>query len=470
MAAKTDLKKLLAGKAEPEFLEWILGTAKELPEFRQRLQFYVATHGSQDQAVQAMHDAIDDLNHYIANHLLPTGGELAKRTTYLKEALAGCLRFGYADAVLPVCEEAMTMLDHMIRIRQVRSVKLPQLHGEFAALHRQAALATTEDRGVFAERLLQLRLNSIGETMRGFPKEYAEALGTVGLARLRTLLEPTFQQLIQPVAQRRSASQGALSPHPPSPSPLHRKILADLAPLLEDSADQLAVLSALKRTPEEIQKFAEDLDARQLPMEALQHLRRHYERQPTALLARLLAERYERLQHYEEALNYRWLIYETKMAVETYDELLKVAVRANQTRQWQERAQTLAREKNSKLLLDLLLREGRTKEALEAARDLGATIPVWEKLADLRVEAEPDLAMQLYFDCAGYSLSEKQIWSDQESRRLLGKAWQLASDGPKLLAFNARLRALLSREDLPQHFRRGLEHDGIPVERLLGKN
>jgi hypothetical protein len=462
VAAKTNLKKLLAGKADPEFLDWLLATAKDLPDFRQRLHFYAATHGSSEEAIQAVNSAIEDVNRLLAAKETARVPEIVQKLTFLKQALSGCLQFGYIDTAIQTSEHAMSLIDHLVHIQQVRSTKLPALHDEFSTLHISALEAAEVDQPALAERLYNLRLTASGETLRSFPTAYEHILGKPGIAKLRELLDPTFQMLTGPTATDRNLFRKELRT-----LPQRRLMLSDLAPMLDDQQDQIAIISAMARRPDEIRKLIDLLDGRQLPFEALQHLKRHYERQPSAPLAKELAERHEQLRQFEEALEYRWYCFQANISIERYDELVATAGKAGQTKQWCGRAQEFAREKSIRVLVEILLRENRTAEALDTARQSGAPLESWAKLAEIHTRTDPRLAIHLYFDCAGFALNDHHHWAKDAPREYVSRAWDLASDAATFQAFNARLRALFSKTRLPGNFREKLEASGIPVQRLL---
>ena len=460
-ARKKDLRQFLVAHSRDELAEWILGVAAASTDFRQRLDFYAATHRSPADAAVAVRAAVDQFNDLAKLRRTLKSAEIVKPAIFLLESIDACLSFGFRDDILDLIETAMQSLDRLLSQVLVRNTRLDDLQKEFSVLHLRAAELVHCEPVALAQRIFALRETALGPIATGAPGSYSELLGSEGLAHFRELLEPTFQIVVNqahPVPRRRRDMQLFLN---------RRKMLFDWALLTNELDEKVAVLIAFARQPNEILSIAGMLDAQQRPMDALVALRRAHERNPSLELATNLAQRYESQGQASESIPYRWYLFEEGPMIDNYDALVATAARANQGKAWSERALRLAQERAPHLYIELLLRENRLEAALGAARATGAPLETWFQLAGLHAETDPRTAIGLYFDCVHFAFKGRLNSSPATPAALLVSAWQLASDAATFQAFNGRLRALFAQRQVPSYIVGQLEAEGIPIERLL---
>lgn len=241
-----------------------------------------------------------------------------------------------------------------------------------------------------------------------------------------------------------------------------QQMVFEWATITEDIDEQVAILLAMSQRPDEVLVVAAYLMSRQRPMDAMDIVRHAHQRSANPKLANFLADQLERQNQPEQAIPYRWYLFEQKVDRENYDDLMWAAAQCRQTQQWRERAMPLISEKNKGLGIELMLEEDRLEDALSEARQHGARLGLWVRMAEGYALRDPKLAIELYFDCAEFAMKERVANSHIEM------AWGLAVDGATFQVFNVRLRSLFSRTRVGEREVAKLVEAGIPVAKLLG--
>jgi hypothetical protein len=435
--------------------EWLLGVAKDSADFRQRLEFYVGTHESFEAAAAAIETALGSFRALAGLRRGVKPSEILKPGQFLLEALRASLDFSPTVRIVPLLEDAMTTLDRLVGQHGKVSSRLEELQKEYGTLHLRVTKLYAGDPVGVAERIFNMRSNSSGNILADAPLAYVEVLGEKGLRRYRELLEPVYQVVVR---------HQELPPTGMKEAKVffnRRVMLFEWTLVTEDVDEQLAILLAMAKNPDEVLTVAAYLDARKRPMDALQTVQKAFEKAASPKLAKFLADRYEKQNQAAEALAYRWYLFVEKAELGRFGDLMHAAGLARQTSEWREKAMAFAAENAKGLHIEILLGEDRLEDALSQARLNGAPIRAWVKLAEGYAVKDPRLAIELYFDCAEFALKEKRPYS------YIPSAWQLAVDSVTFQVFNSRLRALFGKEKLPDWYVAKLVEAGIPVAKLL---
>lgn len=448
---KKELRQFLEQHSREQLADWLMTVAKDAPDFRQRLELYVATHHSFAHAAQAIQDAVDRfgaLNPHRAPVKLP---ELIKQGRFLLESLRACFDFEPGPEFPDMVEKCMTSFDQFVGRLGKDDNRLLELQREFATLYERVVTEFPMPAAELGEKLFHLRERSLAQMLPDAPRSYMKLLGAEGLARYRELLGPTLEAVIHgeggPWVGKRQT---------------RRQMVFEWATITEDIDEQVAILLAMSRRPDEVLIVANYLISRQRPMDALDIVRQAQQRHANPKLAVFLADQLEKQNQAEQALPYRWYLFEQKVERETYDDLMRDAAQCRQVAHWRERATPLIAEKNKGLGIELMLEEDRLEEALTEARQHGARLSLWVRMAEGYALRDPKLAIELYFDCAEFALKERATNNHIEL------AWALAVDGATFQVFNARLRSLFSRVKVAEREVTKLVAAGIPVAKLLG--
>lgn len=453
------MRQFLLTHSREELAEWILGVAKDSSDFRQRLEFYAGTHTSPEVALESVRRAIAEFGALVGSRKKLTPASIVKTGRFLLEAIRACLDYGFRDEMLGLIEHVMVALDQMVANEKPQA-QLDQLQREYTTLYLSTCELLQPEPLELAKRLFGLRENAEANLLPDVPARFATVLGVAGLRRFRELLEPTYR-IVAKLAAQTARTRTELRKYSN-----RRMMLYEWAVISEDFEEQVTILLAMARLPDEVLRVADFLDARQRPMDAIQAVKKAYEQAPSPSLARYLATRLEAQQQVNEALEYRWFLFEKDATRESYDALLGVAAQTGHGKLWRDRAMEFAEEHARGLYVDVLLLEGQVPEALAAVRESGAPILVWATLAELHAAIDPQVAIGLYFDCVDFAIAEGKK-SPRTPEEFVNKAWELASDTPTFQIFNSRLRMLFGKERLPGELGPSLELSGIPVGKLL---
>ncbi len=449
---KKELRQFLEGHSREQLSEWLLGVAKDSPDFRQRLDFYAWTHHSFDEASKAVLQAIEQFDQLRRERRSLRQAEIVRPCQFLLEGLRASMDLGPAMELLPLIEKTMVALDYLVGSQSQQGARLFELQSEFATLHLRMASVQPTDGAELAERLFQMKSQSRARILPDCPQGYEALLGPEGLRRYRELLEPTYREVVHGEVSSRARSRSLL---------LRREMLFDWTIVSDDLDEQVAILSAMASKPEDVLSLAAYLDQRQRPMDALQCVQRAFAKAPHAKLAEFLAERLERQSQVHESLDYRWYLFETRPTLESFGALMQAAGQVRATSEWREKAMKHAAEKAKGLLVELLLQDNQMEEALGQARVNGAPISAWHKLAEAYATKDAKTAIDLYFDCAEFALKERR------SEQYIPQAWQLAVDGKTFQIFSTRLRLLFGKQKIPEWYVEKLVEQGVPVAQLL---
>jgi len=449
---KKELHQFLLEHSREQLADWLQGVAKDSPDFKQRLHFYVATHKSWEAAVQATYEAIERFGALQAARQTPKPAELVKQGRFLLECLRACLDFHPEKGLADLVERSMISFDAMAN----EEAKLAEVQREFASLHLRVTEIDAPEPIALAERLFELRSKSVAAILPDSPRAYMGLLGAQGIERYRQLLEPTYQVVVhgeKPSHRTQREAKHYLN---------RRLMLFEWATITEDVDEQVAILLAMSRHPQDVLTVATYLETRKRPIDAIETVRHAYQKSASAKLAAYLADRYERQNQSEEALPYRWYLLENEVTSQRFEDLMKTAGKGRQLSEWRDRALALIADRAKSLHIDLLLGEERLDEALLEARQHGAKLSAWRKLADGFMAKDPKLAIELYFDCAEFALKEREPGTH------ISSAWSLAIDGATFQVFNSRLKAFFGKHRVNEKYVARLVEAGVPVTKLLG--
>jgi len=452
---KKELRQFLLDHSREQLSDWLLGVAKDSPDFRQRIEFYAGTHHSHEAASKAIARSVVSFNAMVQSRHPLKSADIVKSAQFLLESMRACMDMGPMAAMMPMLVEAMKVLDELIGKQSKPGVRLDELQSEYATFHLRLAKQYPLDPVALAESLFALRSTASGKILPEAPGAYIEVLGEAGTAHYRKLLEPTYQVVVNQQSLGRQSHRETLVF-------LNRRVmLFEWTMVTEDIDEQVAILLAMAKHPDEVLTVAHYLDLRQRPMDALQTVQKAFHRVATPKLATFMAERLEKQNQVEDALPYRWYLFEQSPSFERFGDLMQAAGQVRQHAHWRDRAMGFAAEKAKALRIEILLSEDELDKALSEARLQGAPISIWTQLAERHVIRDPRIAIELYFDCAEFSLKERKADSS------IALAWHLAVDGPTFQIFNARLRALFGKQKLPDWYVAKLVEAGIPVAKLL---
>lgn len=454
------LRQFLEEHPREAMVEWLLAAAKDLPDFRQRLELYSSSHQESERLVENAREAVTRLQKFVSISRTLKTNEATPTLQFLVQVFAAALDHGHAAEMLPLIENAIMNLDRLTYALQKTLLKWSTIQRELETLHLRCVMDLGIQGPDLARRIFKLQCSSYADIFPNAPSDYAEAMGTQGIAVYRELLEPAYQTLVlgQPHQDRTIHGLRAFL--------RQRPMLGAWANHAGTLEERLEVLVALSLSPQEILTAAKELEAKGFVLEALQTVKKGYERfeaRNPHPLALYLADRHESFGQFDEALQYRWRIYTHNPTIEHYRKMMATAAPARQTEQYLEGALDVAAQRSNSLYAQLLLEQGRVDEALDVAKEGGAATSTWASLAACHAEADPSKAIEIYFHCVATSLAT----APNTTSNYLNEAWKLAMDAGTFQVFRNCLKNLVSKHHVMPSVWKSAEAAGVPVARLL---
>lgn len=454
------LRQFLEEHPREAMVEWLLAAAKDLPDFRQRLELYLSTHQEAAQLVENAKDGVLRLQKFVTQSRTLKTNDVTPTLQFLVQVFAAALDHGHAAEMLVLIENSIVNLDRVIYGMQKTLLKWTTIQRELETLHLRCVMELGMQGPDLARRIFKLQCSTYADVFLEAPTNYAEAMGKSGLQLYRELLEPAYRTLVMGEAhpdRTISGLRGFLR---------QRAMLGAWATHSGSLEERLEVLVALSLSPQEILNAAKELEAKGFVLEALQTVKKGYERfeaRNPHPLALYLAERHESFGQFEEALQYRWRIYTHNPTLDHYRKMMATAAPARQTERYLEGALDVASQKSNSLYAQLLLEQGRVEDALEVARSGGAAAATWASLAACHAEIDPSKAIEIYFHCVATSL----MTSPNTTSNYLTEAWKLAMDANTFQVFRNCLKNLASKHHVMPSIWKSAEAAGVPVARLL---
>lgn len=452
---KKQLQEFLAQHPPQMLVDWLHSIAKNMPEFKQRLEYYVATHQSWEAAAQATMEAVEQFSKLQSARTPPKPADFLKQGRFLLESIRACIDFDQSSKLDSLVELMMQAVDGLAGKLSKPDVRVEALQRELAALHLLTLERNPPAPVELADRLFRLRSNAYAAMLPDVPRAYMDLLGADGVKRYRELIDAPLRALLHGEPPRlRLGNDARIARN-------QRMMVYEWSTVCEDVDEQVAILLAMTQRPDEVLGIAEYLELRERPMDALEIVRSAWTKRPSPNLSEFAAERLERQSQFAEALPYRWALMEAAPSRKTFDELMRAAGQAGLLNEWREKAMAYLEVKSRSTHLELLIEDGRLLDALQSARENGARLEHWEDLAEGYSAVDPRLAIELYFDCAEFALKERL------EDNFISTAWQLAVDPPTFQVFRARLESFFQKNALSERYVARLIDGGIPVSKLL---
>lgn len=373
---------------------------------------------------------------------------------------------GFADAAIELADYALELLEDSADLIDDSDGGLGGAIARAESVHRDACLAGDPDREVLAERLVERALASDHEVFLSALPDYAEVLGSAGMARYREMVE---------------AAWNALPSREPNTWDFERFRITFLMERLaeyEGGADALvAVLARDISSSYDILRIAQTLTDDGRDAEALEWLQRGLtEFEPDSRLRRLAAECQRRAGRHDEALELLWANFADRPSLETYEELHAAA--GDALASWRERALVLLREQpriaaepkavafgepaGHSTLVEVLLWEGDTDAAWEAAQSGGCRRGLWLRLARERASDHPADAIPILQRAAERAIERKDRPAYHEAAKLLTEAYDCARRCDRDDTFRAYLQGVRAHHRPKRALREELDRARLP--------
>lgn len=348
------------------------------------------------------------------------------------DALDEMLAEGHACEVIELTEYALTAVEHSLEHVDDSDGQMGDLAARLQELHLEACRQGAPDQVELAERLFARELEGSWDIFDRAAMTYADILGEVGLARYREL------------AHTRWASVPALVPGEGSRerygSRFHiTRIMETLAEQSGDLSDQIAVRERDLGSPYSFLQVAElcrSHNEHDMALEWAQRGTAKFPDSPDHRLGDFLVEEHRRRGGAAEAIEHTWAAFNSRPALETYQEL---AIDAKALGEWDERRTAalmllraslpnpdadasrppLRSRRDATELVRVLLWEDDPDAAWRAAIEGGCRHSLWLQLADQRRAEHPEDALTVYRLHVEQTIAGKDKRSYAEAVRLI---------------------------------------------------
>ncbi len=462
---KDPLREFLRHHPQEQLAEWLLAAAKEVPEFRQRLEFYAASHEGPEQSFAVLDEACEELAQLAGRLSGPIKvAELAPRALFLLEGVHALLEREQLVDAFHFCGKALWLVDAAMTRLAGESEKMNRMLNEFQALHYRICERKPVDPATLGERLYLQQVNSAHGVLGNALAEYEGLLGETGLKAYRKKLERAYRVVVErePLEDR--------SPDSVRRHARETKMLRAWGQFTQDLDEQCAIALAFAMTPQAVLTVVRILASEGRQATAIEAARQgcvRFSKAPPIPLFEFLTAHYEAEGQFEQSLEYRWAHFQAAPDERSYRNLLAAAAPLRRTEACREEALEFAAARNNSLYARLLLLEGRAQDALDQAKANGATTEVWALLAAAFADSEPHTAIHLFFDCAKYTIRSYRANQYEQSSQFLSEAWKLASDVQTFQTFNARLKSFFGENNCPPRMHEAVERAGVPLDHLL---
>lgn len=459
------MRDFLLEQPKDNLADWILSVAKDMPDFRQRLEFYAATIQNPEESIEVLETVCRELSSLAlrqSQNVRVT--ELAPRATFLLEALENLLKRGQLIDSFHLCGKCAWLIDMAMTRLASESARMTRMLQSFENLHFRIAQQKPVDPATLAERIFTQQVNSAHDFMIRALPQYAELLGETGLAAYRKKLDRVYRIMVEGETLE-DRSQHSLRIHVQE-----AKLLQQWAEFTSNRAEKIAICISFAPHPEEVLRIADAVEKSGSKSEAVDAVLRacdRFQNPPPIALFDYLAKYFEGEGHFDRSLEYRWELYRAQPGEATYKQLISSAAPIRQTEETRESALDFAAEKNNSLYTRLLILEGKLEDALDQARAHGATTEVWAILARAYTAKDPHTAIHLFFDCAKYSIRAYRADYYTTISAFLAEAWALATDVQTCQTYSQRLKTFFGQNYCPPRMHEAVQNAGVPLEQLL---
>jgi hypothetical protein len=340
------------------------------------------------------------------------------------DAVAGLVAGGFPDAAITLAEYALELLEGAAERVDDSDGGLSEAIARAEEVHLAACEAGTPDPAELADRLVARALDSDYEVFLDALPAYTRVLGAAGLARYRELVEQEWQ---------------ALAPKRPDDYGGRRFAVTHLMEgLAESTGGADAFVDVLARdvtSGYDVLRVAERLCADGRDDEALGWLERGLaDFEPDPRLRELAAQIHGRADRRGEAGAMRWANFADRPTLDGYRALRDAT--AEDFPAWRARVlallgdtppATVPRWPGRSTLVEILLSEGESDAAWQAAVEGGCAEELWLRVARVRAETHPADAIPVLLRAAERAIDRRDRAAYRVAAGLLTEARQLST-------------------------------------------
>lgn len=460
------LREFLLGQERAWLADELLAAARTDPLLRARLD---VAAGADQQVAYADRTLREHLERAIEIRDFVDYGAAYSYFQGVEEAfdeVAELIGAGFPGAAAKLAEYALELLEGAADQVDDSDGGLREAIDRAEEIHRAACAASEPDPVALAEFLVERALTSNYEVFLHALPDYEPVLGPTGLARYRELVEKAWQDLPPKNPGDYSSSRFVVS-----------YLLERLAECTGGADALIEVLSREVTSGYDVLRIAQRLCVDGRDDEALEWLARGMaDFPPDARLRSLAADCHVRAGRPAEAGELRWANFADRPSLESYVALHDAT--AEHFPAWRDRAIAMLRTQPAvstrftpvpyiqraghSVLVEVLLWEGDTEAAWQAAVHGGCRDDLWLRLARDRAATHPADAIPILLAAADQAIGNKNRASYQVAARLLVEAGTLFTRCDREADFESHLAALRTAHRAKRALREELDRAALP--------
>lgn len=206
--------RLLQEIPRDELSDWLLSTAKAVPDFGKRLNLFIARHSPPEVALVQYRATLETLVKSRNRNPLKRAREATQHFDGLIVGVTAEFEAGRMDVVMAVCIEAVLVLHGFLADNADPKGKLQPLVADLGQLHLMAATEMRPNQSALADQLVEIgQVAALTGAFRDAAYEYRDVLGDAGLGRYRVAMEGYWQGVLTAVRMpwhRREQTRGQM--------------------------------------------------------------------------------------------------------------------------------------------------------------------------------------------------------------------------------------------------------------------
>ena len=410
-----DAGKVLREEDKDAIVAQVLAWAKGNPKLREQIVLFAARRSGAEANIATVNDGFQKAVRVRGFLHYREARSWARDVDRAIDSIDQLLQDGHAAAVIGLCESALSSLVGTAEHMDDSDGYFSDLRDRLEDIHFQACNEARPDPVELANRLFQWQMNDSFDVFYDAASNYAEILGSRGLAAYRELAETEWEKVpARTTGDRYSGSSSHSS---------IRHIMESLAKASGDLEQLISIKARDLSSPYDYLQIAElyrDAGHYDQALSWIQKGLQAFPKQPDNRLLEFAADEYHRRGSHDDAMKLMWSTFTSQPIVDRYLRLELHAKKAGSWTEWRERALSEIRRRISESkqrpqvrgtgywihqldhsqLVEIFLYEEDSQQAWNEAKVGGCSDHLWIRLADARREEHPKDAAPIYLKYA----------------------------------------------------------------------
>ena len=459
-----DAGKVLREEDKDALVAQVLAWAKGNPKLREQIVLFAARRSGAEASIATVDHAFQKAVRVRGFLHYRQARSWARDVDRAIDSIDQLFQDGHAAAAIGLCESALSSLVGTAEQMDDSDGHFSDLRDRLQSIHFNACNEARPDPVELANRLFQWQMNGSFDVFYNAASDYAEILGSRGLAAYRELAEAEWEKV--PARTTGDHYSGSSS---------HSSIRHIMESLAKSSGDLEQLISIKSRdlsSPYDYLRIAELYRDAGHYDQALSWIQRGIHaspKQPDNRLLEFAANEYHRRELHDDAMKLMWSTFTSQPTVDRYLTLELHAKKAGSWTEWRERALTEIRrrigeskqrsqgrgagswifELDHSQLVEIFLYEENSQQAWDEAKAGGCSDHLWLRLADARTEEHPKDAATVYLKYVENAVSTSRY---EQAIELLLKASDAMNRTNEIPQFVSLLQVLCVKYKARRNF------------------